>query len=347
MSINYLMTLKPLQPFFFGGEHTFGADEIRKESSRYRAISTKFPQQSAVIGMLRKTLLIEEEHMTMHKNGEWVDSKEREEAKQLCGSEPFRYNAPTDLGIIESISPLFIKKDSLKLTPDAFDADFTPHLDENIMVIRPKTQNKAIRFENFNAKDGKIERLIDQEGDTHAYEEFFETVESVGITKARDGKTKEKAFFMKQSFMLKNSATFAFIATFAKPLKFKKSYVALGADNSPFMLEAEEFKGNFNEIFANVFKPKSISRVIALSEIYLSQKAYEETIFILGSRTKHKQIIDSKKFKKSEIFYLFNRGSVFYTETPDKLTKELSIDYLQKGGINHFVLKKIDHKGEK
>ena len=351
MSYSYLLTLQPLGPFFFGGEHTFGADEIRKESSRYRAVSTKFPQQSAVIGMLRKTMLIQAGYMTMHKNGEWVDSKgakngydaNYEAAKALCGTQSFRYESPTDLGIIESISPLFISKDSLKLTPDAFDADFIPRIDEDTMVIRPDQPSKAIRFENFDAKKGKVDRLIDQKGKTYSYETFFETVESVGIAKAKDGKTKENAFFVKQSYTLKENAAFAFIATFSKPLHFEKSFVALGADKSPFMLQAKRYEGSFEAIFSHLFKPKPIARAVALSEVLLSRKAYEETIFVLGNRTKHKQIVNSRKFKKSEIFYLFDRGTVFYTENPEKLASELSVDYLQRGGVNHF---KMIEKGE-
>jgi len=117
MSYKYLITLKPLEPFFFGGEYTFGADDSRKESSRYSAISTKLPQQTAILGILRKAILIQNGNLTMHKKGEWVDSKSKDtddknykDAKELVGTDSFSYHKKIYLGTIKSISPLFIRE---------------------------------------------------------------------------------------------------------------------------------------------------------------------------------------------------------------------------------------------
>ena len=56
--MSHTILLEPLEPFFFGGSQTFGrlGDE---NGGSYLARSELFPQQSAVLGMLRKELMIQ------------------------------------------------------------------------------------------------------------------------------------------------------------------------------------------------------------------------------------------------------------------------------------------------
>ena len=64
MSKTYLVTLKPIDKFFFGGDMTFAIPEgnkERKEANRsfssYIIRSMPFPQQTSLLGMLRFLLL--------------------------------------------------------------------------------------------------------------------------------------------------------------------------------------------------------------------------------------------------------------------------------------------------
>jgi CRISPR-associated protein Cmr3 len=243
MSEKYLITLKPLEPFFFGGEYTFGADDSRNESSRYSAVSTHFPQQTAILGMLRKTMLIQNGYLTMHRKGEWVDSngagkfsQNYEDAKNLVGTDSFSYEKKVDLGIIESISPLFIKDNDEYFIANAKDDAFEIKEIEGSISLG-KGQQKAFVFESYDSKNSNHFEYISNNQNYKNYSDFFNEVESVGIKKTTSGKAEEDAFFRKKSYIPKDNALFAFIATFSKPLEWDSdnALVSLGADQSSFM----------------------------------------------------------------------------------------------------------------
>jgi len=70
--MKYLVTLKPLEPFLFGGNQTFGRLGD-KEAGNYLVTSRQFPQQTALLGMLRKELMTQAGLLTRKRRGEWVD----------------------------------------------------------------------------------------------------------------------------------------------------------------------------------------------------------------------------------------------------------------------------------
>ena len=51
----YIVELKPIGSFFFGGERTMRFD---KEEINNIVQSKKFPQQTSILGMLRKEVLV-------------------------------------------------------------------------------------------------------------------------------------------------------------------------------------------------------------------------------------------------------------------------------------------------
>lgn len=347
MSYRYLIKLKPLEPFFFGGEYTFGADESRKESSRYSAISTQFPQQTAILGMLRKVMLIQNGNLTMHLNGEWVDSGKKgknnpnfEKAKKLVGTDAFSYDKSSNLGVIESISPLFITQGSEHFIANAKDYNLEPKEIKGAISMGNGTK-QAFIFEGYDAKVHNNPEYISNTKSLKNYGDFFEVVESVGIKKPKDGKTQEDAFFRKSSYSPReNNIYFTFILTLTEPIDWKEALVSLGADQSSFKLEVEKIDKEFKDIFSDIHKAKNISRVVLSSETLLTQEAYELCEFILGSRKSYRQLINSKKGKKSKRYYLLERGSVLYSKELDKLEKLLNQVHLQKIGINHYITTK-------
>jgi CRISPR-associated protein Cmr3 len=86
--MRYLITLKPLEPFMFGGDQTFGALGD-KEAGSYLVKSRMFPQQTAVLGMLRKELMVQAGLLTRKLRGEWVDPQKKANAAELVGTEKF------------------------------------------------------------------------------------------------------------------------------------------------------------------------------------------------------------------------------------------------------------------
>lgn len=355
MSYTYKMTLKPLEPFFFGGEYTFGADESRikkiknKEKqdkaravSRYSATSTQFPQQTALLGMLRKTLLIQNGNLTMHKKGEWVDSRGRgkqddnyDKAKALVGTEAFSYERGIDLSIIESISPLFVDDEGEYFVANAKDEPYELKQIEGDISFGAG-QEKAFVLDEFNAKKSSVVEFISHQSQKN-YSDFFEEVPSVGIKKSKDGKAEEDAFFRKKSYYPKDSACFSFVVTFSQEVNWKKkSIVSLGADQSGFKLEIEKTKDNFDDLFSGIHKAKKHSRIVLTSETILSREAYELCYFVLGSRKSYRQLTDARIGKKSKRYYLLEKGSVLFAEEIEKLEMLLDQKHLQSVGINRY-----------
>ena len=122
----YLITLKPLEAYLFGGDTTFGTFGDDKNSS-YLVHSRLFPQQSAILGMLKKEIMTQSGVLTKKVKGEWVDGKNKQEAKSLVGSSKFDIlsNSLQDFGTIKEISPIFlIRKDeryTKKVDIDSFE----------------------------------------------------------------------------------------------------------------------------------------------------------------------------------------------------------------------------------
>lgn len=106
----YLVTLKPVEAFFFGGERTFEFyDENNKKELQNNIIkSSMFPQQTSILGMLRKEILNIEG--LIKENWDYSDS-DKEKIKKYIGSESFNINKKEqDFGIIKKISPVFLAR---------------------------------------------------------------------------------------------------------------------------------------------------------------------------------------------------------------------------------------------
>ena len=86
--MRYTVILEPLAPFFFGGERTFGKRGDERNGS-YLARSEYFPQQSALLGMLRRELMIQHGLLTRKIRGEWGSEPHKAAAKKLVGGEKF------------------------------------------------------------------------------------------------------------------------------------------------------------------------------------------------------------------------------------------------------------------
>jgi CRISPR type III-B/RAMP module-associated protein Cmr3 len=344
MSYHYRVTLTPQEPYFFGGEQTFGRDDSRKDGSRYSAVSTHFPQQSAVLGMLRKTMLIQESHMSMHiKNGEWIDSRGKshgadsnyDAAVKLTGKESFSYERESDFGIIRELSALFIHKDGTDYTLNAKDAKYTPKILDSKMNLNGITQ-ETLFLEGYSAKNPVADHFVGSDKSILSFDDIFMEVKSVGIKKSTDGEDNQESFFQKTSLMLKDRASFVFYLTLDKELSWDDAYITLGAEQSPFKLKLSPTNKTFQESFSHVFEKKAFDRVLLHSETLLSEDAYKDAKFILGRRNSYRQL-KSRDGKKSKRYYLLERGSVIYSDNIEQLSANLAQKHLQKVGINNFT----------
>lgn len=347
MSYSYMITLTPIEPYFFGGEFTFGADDSRDGSSRYNASSTYFPQQTALMGMLRKTLLIQNGCMTLHRRGEWVDKSRFSNAVSLCGRGSFSYEEDYDTGLIQQISPVFIVQNDLYFIPDAKDQKYSPRIDTKSTMMIGDVEQPCIVFEGHNPKEYTEMSLVSQDGKIRkSVSELFQPMESVGIKKSYSGQAQEEAFFQRTAYLLKDKGSFAMIATFGETIELSETIVTLGADQSSFKMCVKQVQSSFRELFSKAFEPKQLDRVILMSETLVSSEAEKFSMFSFGERKSYRylkpQTNGSSNGKKSKRYFLFERGSVLYTSNLESLEAQLSIPHLQKAGINHFITIKGD-----
>ena len=109
--MRYLIQLKPLTPYFFGGENTFGYNVEKNES--YIIHSMLLPQQTSILGMIRKKILDEESNASHSQFKLKEDFKYPQEEWSIIdkriGTDSFDLKkTKQSFGHIKSISPVFI-----------------------------------------------------------------------------------------------------------------------------------------------------------------------------------------------------------------------------------------------
>ena len=317
--MKYLVRLKPLKPYFFGSENSFSKDDIRDES-RYFAKSLLFPQQTTIIGMLRKELLRATNCLSIHKKGEWVDKEQYHKAVEYTGKgDVFAGN----LGIINSISEVFLlnedefifkaendrelnpKKTDIKVSLNGFIRDFID------FGINPKNYENNLYISNKNS---------------YKFDDIFKRYTSVGIQKNKD----QEAFYQKEAYFLKDNFEFGFILELSKEIKNIDTILELGGDGSLFSVEFCDYK----EI-EYPFEIKELDRIVILSDTILPKDIMEDCEYIFGDSYLIRSVKrGSKKTKREKVL---TRGSVIYPKDIEKVSQKLKNNKnLNKIGMNQF-----------
>ncbi len=328
--------LQPLEPFFFGGERTFGVRGDERNGS-YIAHSEKWPQPSAVLGMLRKELMIQNGLLTRKIRGEWVDVDKKEEAKKLVGSEKFdpTRDDEQDFGAVKRISALYIydTKESRA---------FASRIDMNGLELDLNAAAPLLR--GYNPKKNIYGKLIacDDSGEILSEDSLFHSVERVGNQKGGD----QDAFYKKIAYRLERNFAFAFDLRLELPsdiketFTFKPGIVPLGADGSRFKMEIEQIENS--DTFGPAFKEEN-GQTTLLSDCYLTEPLETMCRFAVTHEVahaslqhfKHANPDKSKPFKKSKKLYFYGKGSIFFEPT-DSFFKALEHPNLQKIGYNQI-----------
>ena len=213
MSKKYLITIKPLEPYFFGGEQTFGEGD----DANYYAVSLSLPQQTTLMGMLRKEILVQS---NLFKFDYSYSFDEKLKINELIGERSFDIQkisteGKRSFGIIERISPVFFNKNGLFYNLGPFDHDVVFKIDNDARSYLIKEQRQAFFLENLN-KNYEKEIIVRKDNENFIYDKsevdsLFVPVQKIGITKNKTDKEDEE-FYKKNSFMLKEGFAFSFIA---------------------------------------------------------------------------------------------------------------------------------------
>ena len=318
--MRYLITLTPLEPFFFGGDITFG--ELGNENnSSYLVHSRHFPQQTALLGMLRKEILIQKGFLTKKTRGEWVEKGLKSEAKTFVGEAKFQFDKKQEFGILESISPVFLMQNNQKFIKKVA-IDTLTYEDKLLKGYKPK---KNI-YDNFTALDN-VKNL--------KTEEIFEARKQIGNAKFDS----ENSLYKKTSYSLKNNFKFAFYIECKEALK--DDFITLGGDKSSFKMEVKES----NEKLEYQDKQHYLT---LLSDAYITVDLKTNCEFAITSEISFKYLENEfnknkRKFSKSKNIFLYEKGSVFI-EPEQALLDNLNNENLQKIGLNHYAYQKEANK---
>lgn len=283
---NYRVTLKPLTPFFFGGENTFGEGS----TVNYFARSNYLPQQTTILGFLRYELLAQ--------NGLLGTDPVSKKWSDLIGPESFQKKNGTftrGFGAISNISPVFltngqehyipqsmdwamykaseIEVNNCKVGVDALGPIELTFSDNGVAAYYGAKPAKAPSLQVGNApfdpkyglkelwvsSDGKIMRQWEREGEKDFkkgkgyLDGLFVPHQQVGIhRKVKDRSKNEKGdFYKKVSYTLDDGFAFAFYIEMELPdrKEFKSRVVTMGGERSTFRMEVTATTENFEEIF--------------------------------------------------------------------------------------------------
>jgi CRISPR-associated protein Cmr3 len=186
---NYLIKLTPLGPFFFGGKKR---SEAETETDYYLK-SRFFPQQTAVLGMLRQELLMQNKVFPLNE-------KNREKTAQLIGQNSFNPEEKEneqDFGVIREISPLFLVKEEKKDHKNKTSYYHTAPRDHGLVLIE---KDKNYYFKDYNPKNRPRQLIAhDAPGKGIDMDKFFRPYQQVGIKKDKTGIPGDDAYY-KQIF---------------------------------------------------------------------------------------------------------------------------------------------------
>jgi CRISPR-associated protein Cmr3 len=379
---HYLVTIKPIEHFFFGVEKV-GNLGNRKP---YYLETTEFPQQTSILGLLRYILLLKEGKLGK-------DLSSDPDVIKLIGSDSFPGNPETGYGKIKSLSPVFIldnsntayftrpqdwgyqfvKKDSgckVCYGSDEDELDFVPFLD------------------GYNAKDGIDQYLISSKGDCIPLKLNEKTKEGVLRKKAKAGNQKNPERFLdaqstkeeienpkneayyKQEFLyMDNKYAYACVAEIdLDDLKAFKTVLPFGGERSSFAISFELLKDatSVDQYYFSLQPQNDYLKIELLSDAYVEQEILSLSSFAvcdtIGFRnlktrtiTKNYSRIDKDKRELcadlSDQLQLLKRGSVLFFDSVEMLQQaeeKLKNNTFTTIGYNKyrkFELKTIDDHG--
>ena len=313
--MRYLVTLTPLEPFLFGGDNTFGKVGD-KENGTYLVKSRKFPQQSAVLGMLRKEIMTQSGLLTRKVRGEWVDKYKKREASDLVGVEKFDMQSTKlqNFACIKSLGSIFLMQNQKRFI-------------KKVDIDSYKFKDNLLK--DYNPKVDIYDNFIDiKSSEKLSSSDIFKEVEQVGNKTGGE----ENSLFKKTSYLLKDDFKFAFYLEC--DYKLNNSTISLGADGSTFKLDITQSDKELDYQDKNGY-------LTLLSDAYITLPIKEHCKFAITSEISFQSLVNKKhstqtnEFKKSSKVFLYEKGSVFINPT-DELIQNLNNKNCQQIGYNLY-----------
>lgn len=320
---NYQIKLIPVTDYFFGSEkHVLNNNSLEAE---YFTKSELYPQQTAILGMLRYFLLLINNCLNPLKN-----SKEKE-AKELIGSRSFEYGfngvnheTKQTFGKIKSISPLYFVKGQEKYI-------FAP-LNYGYKL---KTRFDTYFLDEYKAKNGYSPMLINLANSHKTIQMFKDKInpeedyvfiesKTVGNKKGTGGKAEDDGFYKLDMYQLNKGWAFAFDAEIDYIFlpEHTEQIIPMGAEKRLFKFTIESNqKTDFSLTGLNIELPA----IYCISDCFVEEKVFENVSFAVNQNVSFRNLISNinslsysrfsqknRGYKRSNRYNLIKRGSVFY-----------------------------------
>lgn len=327
------MILKPTGSFYFGGENSFGEAKSKGETdedirnnyfskrSAYFAKSERFPQQTQVLGMLRKEIMRDSDCLKLHNSGEYIVKGKKEKAHTLIGA-----NWKNDLGKIEKISPLFLEKNEVLFVPAPYDKSLKLVKTDGTSFINGRKSDKSYAFEvektekneMFGAKDHLCYDFISNQSILNL-DDIFKSFTRIGNQTLQYTDDDEEQLYKMTAYRLKEDVAFVCFVTINEDmfdLENNTEYeniVELGGERSQFKLTItkQEQDPQYQAIYDAYGKEEN--RVVLISDCYVNDEIFSHVDIALSDKVSFRTInSDKHKFSKTSKCILLKKGSVFY-----------------------------------
>ena len=332
--MEYFIKLKPLNPFYFGSTKSFDDNRVNENYKKpYFLKGNLYPQQTAILGMLRKKIL--EDNGILVENVK-RDNEQKNKEKEYIGKITNDLSEST-FGKIENISsvqiyiedmPYYYYEDNKEEKKAKFckEKNFTNRNGEKkLLKYNPKNFEEYFkRFENGNRK---------------SKDEIFTEVTEFGIDKQKK-EEEDNSLFKKQRYLFKEKNIYFGLYVVLKDTDIKNGFVQLGDKYSIFYLEVEK-KEKKLEIDEN----RDNNLILFTSDMYIEQddlsKLLELSEGMILKNNKFKFINDdnNKFYKNKKSQNLIKRGSILISnkEILDIL-KDKKYENYKKVGFNDYKI---------
>ena len=334
--VTYKITLRPVEAFYFGGEGSFtsklpsgivstdeNAKKYFKPRQEYFAKSEMFPQQTQLLGMLRKELLRIEGKLFYFKNFVAIPHSDQNEAKALIGDRRWSPEEKLSLGEIDAMGPLFLQHREKLYIGAPFD-------DELKLVATGKgyingRPTQAYAFEKrcdpdhyFGAKDYPCSDLVAKDRSRLKPDELFEAFVQTQTQTLAYKEDDEEQLFKVHKYRFKDKDTaFVFFVTMKKKIEMLnglQTTVELGGERSAFTMSVEE--ANEPDVQRDfVFLQTDQPRIVLLSDAKVDSSIFECCKVTFSQKRIFRHIRDKKSFAKSGKIVMLAKGTVFYPKS--------------------------------
>jgi CRISPR-associated protein Cmr3 len=331
-----ILKITPVDYYFFGAENING---ITKEANYFQK-SNKLPQQTTILGALRYALLLNAKS-NVFLNNKIID---KEKASALIGEKSFDLSETEfSFGSIMSISPVFLIHNNERFIPcPIINETHSFELIAHLPFIK-----------EYNAKDEYGKKYSN--GKEYIEEDkIFKPL--ILVQNKKDKKTKEDAFFKTQYYTLKEDWAFGIEIELSDeellPVNFT---MKMGGENRLFTFE--KIKLEISDKLLDTYISQTYHAITLISDAYIELYDAKDVEFAIINTIpfRHLQstVKETKKYthrskkdddfalKESKLTELIEKGSIFYFKdetSSKKIVDKLKINYLQKCGLNHYII---------